>query len=84
MIKEYNIRLNIASDIENVLHASDAGSKILWELKRNHFEASRITLWDGYAHPVLNCVLHCYDKRWLKSNKDRDLLQILQKRKSRP
>lgn len=44
MIKEYNIRLNIASDIENVLHASDAGSKILWELKRNHFEASRITL----------------------------------------
>ena len=65
------------------MHGIDAESKFYWELRRKHFEESRVTLWNGYAYPILDCVVHCYDKRWLKVNKDRDLLQILQKRKLR-
>lgn len=82
MIKQHDNRINLAVTLETSIRHTWLDN-LMWELKRNLFEDNRATIWNGYAHPILSCILLCYDKRWLKANKDSDLTQILQKRKFR-
>ena len=83
MITQHNLRFNIASELEYTNHALEDAKNIWWEIKRTHYEESRITLWNGYAHSILSCVCLSFDKRWLRAHKDSTLTQVLQKRKLR-